>query len=255
MKKNIKKLLAVVIVAALAIAAIPFGASAYEPSPVPGFEFHSELEYIAAHFAAEDARSYGEDEEKTRERFIAYYESTFAYLEQNAFEVPFYNAFIRPPMNGYGFADPDVISYEAIGPYYIANSSPSFVWYVGKVNEDTSVEILTLKQAYEQGKVNLADFADIIAEHSKIFTDIFNNNTGYGILGDADGNGDLSIGDATEIQRNLVLGKTYLTTVSPYSLTGIMDYNGDGEIAISDATDIQKNLAKLEDLHPLQVAR
>jgi hypothetical protein len=242
------------LVGALAIAAIPFGASAYEPAPVPGFEYHSELEYIAAYFAAEDARSYGEDEIKTTERFIEYYERTLAYLEQNAFEVPFYNAFIRPPINAM-HAEPDVISFEAIGPYFVAYSSPSYIFYVAKINEDKTVEVLTLKQAYDQGKVNLEDYEDIFAEHSKIFTDIFNNDSGYGILGDVDGDGVLAIADVTELQKYLASGKAQAEPISPYDIIGIMDYDGDGRISITDATAIQKYLAKMEDLHPLQVTR
>jgi alpha-amylase len=59
-------------------------------------------------------------------------------------------------------------------------------------------------------------------------------------VGDVDQDGELSIADATEIQK-------YLAKISDLDEEQMFlaDFDGDGEVDIADATDIQKRLAKL----------
>jgi len=61
------------------------------------------------------------------------------------------------------------------------------------------------------------------------------------IPGDADGDNQLTIKDATVIQKHIAKLKL---VDDPYCLK-CMDFNGDGKINIKDATQIQKNIAKL----------
>lgn len=69
------------------------------------------------------------------------------------------------------------------------------------------------------------------------------------VLGDADGDGELTILDATHIQRYLA---GYQTSV-PEHLQAAMVYDG-RELSIIDATMIQRRLAGLTDHFPVEVA-
>lgn len=64
------------------------------------------------------------------------------------------------------------------------------------------------------------------------------------MLGDADNDGELTIKDATVVQR-AGIGLTDIVKTDTKQDT-VFDYNGDGRVSIMDVTCIQKKLVALE---------
>lgn len=137
--------------------------------------------------------------------------------------------------------DVEVVSIEGKGTNNVSiykNKNNNVNVISDETIKDVSVEISSINtdelviDEEELTKFTLKDNNEIINND--------NNNTKPYIFGDVNGDGKVSILDATEIQKHLA----ELSSLNTNQLS-VADVNGDGKISILDATQIQKYLAEL----------
>lgn len=110
-----------------------------------------------------------------------------------------------------------------------SRSLPSEFGYL-VINPDTG-DVITLEKALEDGIVK-ADRLFGLSLDFKMY-----------MLGDADNDGEITVKDATEIQKAGVgLSETVNTATG---LDTVFDYNSDGRVSILDVTAIQKKIASI----------
>ncbi len=113
--------------------------------------------------------------------------------------------------------------------YYDYNYSyPSDLGYL-VINPETNI-VIELEEAIEDGMVD----ADALFEYSNIGFDMY-------LVGDADYDCELSIKDATEVQK-AIAEMTEIVRISKKHNETAFDYNNDGQVNIIDSTEIQKAL-------------
>lgn len=141
----------------------------------------------------------------------------------------------------YNFVEPMPVS-NRYGGYIIENSDRRFPSEYGwlAVNIDTE-DVIPLEQALEEGIVD----TDKLFEFTK-YPNEFQPDIDFKMykLGDVDNDGELTIKDATVVQR-AGIGLTDIVKTATKQDT-VFDYNGDGRVSIIDVTGIQKKLVNLE---------
>lgn len=141
----------------------------------------------------------------------------------------------------YNFVEPMPVS-NRFGGYIIENSDRRFPSEYGwlAVNIDTE-DVIPLEQALEEGIVD----TDKLFEFTK-YPNEFQPDIDFKMykLGDIDNDGELTIKDATVVQR-AGIGLTDIVKTDT-DLDTVFDYNGDGRVSVLDVTCIQKKLVALE---------
>ncbi|MGN1432564.1 MAG: dockerin type I domain-containing protein [Ruminococcus sp.] len=138
----------------------------------------------------------------------------------------------------YNFVVPIPVSNRYEG-YIVENSDqrlPSVYGWLA-VNIDTA-DVLTLEQALENGIIDTDELFELSKYPNEFQPDI--NFTMY-MLGDADNDGELTIKDATEVQRAGIGLAEVVKTGSERDT--VFDYDNDGRVSILDVTCIQKKIA------------
>lgn len=130
-------------------------------------------------------------------------------------------------------------SYEKVAKY----SNIDFGYYcpteMDKVNLYMYGEIYTFKDAYDSGLLNLNDLCELVNVVDGFYFMITNwADTDSEVFGDVNGDGNLTVLDATLIQKK-VLNLVEFTD----SETECADVNTDGKVDISDVTQVQKSVA------------
>lgn len=121
--------------------------------------------------------------------------------------------------------------YEKLGDYYVYSSSITGPDGIGLfVCKDG--EIYHAKTAYESGIIT--DLATFMQVTEPDFVNVWR-------IGDANGDGELNVKDATTVQKHLAGIDTEKVILEP-----VMDMNCDEQINIKDATAIQKKLADIK---------
>lgn len=122
---------------------------------------------------------------------------------------------------------------EVIGDYVVATrinfSGDKLPYYLYTHDQ----RLLTLKEAYEEGNPYLMEA-------------VINSEIPYALKGDSDADRELTIKDATHIQKKLAEIQTEKNYENTYIESAVEDFDEDGTFTISDATAIQKHLAGLE---------
>lgn len=124
-----------------------------------------------------------------------------------------------------------MIQIERIGKYIYYDLSyyvPSDLGYL-VINPETK-DVIELEEAIEAGIVD----ADALFEYQDKGFEMY-------LVGDANGDGELSIMDATEIQKALAQITKVVRVSAKHNETSF-DYNYDGQVNIVDSTAIQKAL-------------
>ncbi|MBQ8001719.1 MAG: dockerin type I repeat-containing protein [Ruminococcus sp.] len=129
---------------------------------------------------------------------------------------------------------PDASCHMRIGDYLLTCDSiigDESENCVGIYVADKKGDVIFLKEAVENGLFDIADYA-------KLLPDCY-------LIGDADMDSELTIKDATAIQKYIakIEGEHILV---PKSSKWAVDMNGDYEINVKDATAVQKYIAGLE---------
>lgn len=127
----------------------------------------------------------------------------------------------------------DVLVSKRYGDYILENYNeyiPSVFGYLA-VNPETG-DIINLEDGIASGVIDTDKLFD-----TPISIDMY-------MLGDADNDGELTIKDATVVQR-AGIGLTDIVKTDTKQDT-VFDYNGDGRVSILDVTCIQKKLVNLE---------
>lgn len=141
----------------------------------------------------------------------------------------------------YNFVEPMPVS-NRYGGYIIENSDRRFPSEYGwlAVNIDTE-DVIPLEQALEEGIVG----TDKLFKFTK-YPNEFQPDIDYKMykLGDIDNDGELTIKDATVVQR-AGIGLTDIVKTDT-DLDTVFDYNGDGIVSVLDVTCIQKKIVTLE---------
>lgn len=141
----------------------------------------------------------------------------------------------------YNFVEPMPVS-NRYGGYIIENSDRRFPSEYGwlAVNIETE-DVIPLEQALEEGIVD----TDKLFEFTK-YPNEFQPDIDFKMykLGDIDNDGELTIKDATAVQR-AGIGLTDIVKTDT-DLDTVFDYNGDGRVSVLDVTCIQKKLVALE---------
>lgn len=123
----------------------------------------------------------------------------------------------------------DVLVSKRYGNYILEsynNYSPSIFGYLA-VNPETG-DVINLEDGLENGKI----------DEDKLFETSIENMYK---LGDADNDGELTVKDATIVQKaGIGLNEIVMTATNQDT---VFDYNGDGRVSILDVTCIQKKLA------------
>lgn len=118
---------------------------------------------------------------------------------------------------------------ERYGDYILENegrSIPSIFGYLA-VNPETD-DVITLENGLKNGVIDTDKLFEI-----SIGIDMYK-------LGDADNDGELTIKDATVVQKaGIDLAEVVKTR---YGMDTVFDYNNDGRVSILDVTCIQKKL-------------
>lgn len=122
---------------------------------------------------------------------------------------------------------------ERYGDYILENegrSIPSIFGYLA-VNPETG-DVITLENGLKNGVIDTDKLFEI-----SIGIDMYK-------LGDADNDGELTIKDATVVQKaGIDLAEIVKTR---YGMDTVFDYNNDGRVSILDVTCIQKKLVSLD---------
>lgn len=122
---------------------------------------------------------------------------------------------------------------ERYGDYILENegrSIPSIFGYIA-VNPETG-DVITLENGLKNGVIDTDKLFEI-----SIGIDMYK-------LGDADNDGELTIKDATVVQKaGIDLAEIVKTR---YGMDTVFDYNNDGRVSILDVTCIQKKLVNLD---------
>ncbi len=122
---------------------------------------------------------------------------------------------------------------ERYGDYILENegrSIPSIFGYLA-VNPETD-DVITLENGLKNGVIDTDKLFEI-----SIGIDMYK-------LGDADNDGELTIKDATVVQKaGIDLAEIVKTR---YGMDTVFDYNNDGRVSILDVTCIQKKLVSLD---------
>ncbi|MBQ8001313.1 MAG: hypothetical protein IJ298_08995 [Ruminococcus sp.] len=130
-----------------------------------------------------------------------------------------------------------MIYREYIGPYVVVSYNyryPSNLgYYIYIPLED---KICTLKEAYDEGVEGI----------DEAFYNYMMIRGLTGVLGDADGDNELTIKDATWIQKKVAKIKVTSPFVKDEVELAVTDFDRDCEVTIKDATAIQKHVAGLE---------
>ena len=127
----------------------------------------------------------------------------------------------------------DVLVSKRYGDYILENYNeyiPSVFGYLA-VNPETG-DLINLEDGIASGVIDTDKLFD-----TSISIDMY-------MLGDADNDGELTIKDATVVQR-AGIGLTYIVKTDTKQDT-VFDYNGDGRVSILDVTCIQKKLVTLK---------
>ena len=114
--------------------------------------------------------------------------------------------------------------------------------YTGKTDQQIIDEVGAKLNLTQEGA-----FAAVVTSGEFVYWDIFESTLpngsflDYNLIGDVDGDGAVSIMDATEIQMVLAQMKDWVSVSSHL----YADADGDGSVSIMDATEIQMSLAGL----------
>lgn len=104
---------------------------------------------------------------------------------------------------------------------------------VTEATEPTESTVAT----FDEATVDEATFDEVVTDATEAPTETL-PSFGTALVGDANGDGKVSIADATIIQKHLAkIGEISENNIS------LADLNGDGKISVADATIIQKKLA------------
>lgn len=96
-------------------------------------------------------------------------------------------------------------------------------------------EKIYIKDAYEQGLINIDEVARMVSGYNHMDTIIY----AVAPLGDVDGNGKLEMADVIEIQKVVAKVKR------PSNAFELYDKNKDGIISVADSLAVQKQIAKV----------
>lgn len=141
----------------------------------------------------------------------------------------------------YNFVEPMPVS-NRFGGYIFENSDRRFPSEYGwlAVNIDTE-DVIPLEQALEECIIDTDKLFEFTKSPYEFQPDI---DFKMYKLGDADNDGELTIKDATEIQKaGIGLAETVKTGSG---CDTVFDYNNDGRVSILDVTCIQKKLVNLD---------
>ena len=130
-------------------------------------------------------------------------------------------------------------SYEKVAIYFNIDFGYYCPTEMDKVKLYMYGEIYTFKDAYDSGLLNLNDLCELVNVVDGFYFMITNwADTDSEVLGDVNGDGNLTVLDATLIQKK-VLNLVEFTD----SETECADVNADGKVYISDVTQVQKSVA------------
>ncbi len=130
-------------------------------------------------------------------------------------------------------------SYEKVAIYFNIDFGYYCPTEMDKVKLYMYGEIYTFKDAYDSGLLNLNDLCELVNVVDGFYFMITNwADTDSEVLGDVNGDGNLTVLDATLIQKK-VLNLVEFTD----SETECADVNADGKVDVSDVTQVQKSVA------------
>ncbi len=130
-----------------------------------------------------------------------------------------------------------MIYREYIGPYVVVSYNYRYPYVLGYYIYVPSEDMIyTLKDAYDKG----------IEGIDTAFSNYMLQRGLTGMLGDADGDKELTIKDATWIQKKVAEIKVISPFVKEEVELAVTDFDMDRSVNIKDATAIQKHIAGLE---------
>lgn len=182
--------------------------------------------------------------------WYTYQEVYYYYEENNVTDTPdWVLAFSHTPIFSEAFC------YGIFGNYVLASNNiyyPSSFGY--RVYIPAENKFYTFEEAWSKGIKGIEHaISDYILPNTKFYYDD-DYFVGAQLIGDADGDGVITIVDATTIQMTLAELLQYNSyddirrheAIGEEELSFVTDFDRDGDVTIMDATSIQRNLAKLD---------